>query len=274
MWNVLKNELKRSLFNKWILIAMLVTSIFCLLQFKEMYEGRMGYFEAIKELGFEKSEYICTGSAYENWIMFENYSMYRYIFLFIFPILAVMPYGMSYYMDVRSGYIKQMVSRMSMKTYARAKYIATFVSGGVAITVPMIMNFLFTATIFPMHKPYRFLGNMFGEQLLSGLFYNNPLIYTLFKLLLIFVVSGLMATISLLVSKYIFNYFSVFITPFVLTFLLEFSVYITEYSYVSFSTNLRAEIANSENLVVLLSEILIMFVITYVGFVRSKTEVY
>ena len=87
-------------------------------------------------------------------------------------------------------------------------------------------------------------------------------------------VAGLLATVSLLVSKYIYNYFSVFITPFVVSFMLEFSVYITGMNWISFSNNLRAESQIVESYTALLIEIVVLFAATYFGFVSSKKEVY
>lgn len=274
MWKIFKSELKRSLFNKWMLIAMIITSAFCIRQLIDVYNSRMEYFSVIEELGYDKAVNICTTTAYENWILFD-FNTYKIALIFVIPILAVLPFGMSYYSDLKSGYIKQIVSRMSMKTYTRAKYIAAFISGGVAVTLPLFIQFLLTATLYPLHNPYRFDGTMRGQYCFAvDLFYEHPMIFTLFRLLLVFVVAGLFATVSLLVSKYIYNYFSVFITPFVVAFMLEFSVYITGINSLGLTNNLRAENQTTESFVILSAEIIVMFVVTYFGFVGSKKEVY
>lgn len=274
MINILKSELKRSIFNKWTLIAMMIIMCFGIKHFMGMYDSRMEYIHYVEEAGYGNAVNVCSGTAYEYWIMFD-FNMYKIVILFIMPILSVLPFGMSYYSDVKSGYIKQIVSRMSMKTYTRAKYIATFISGGLAVTLPLFIQFLLTATIFPLHKPDRFACAMVGQYCFDvDLFYEHPMIFTLFRLMLIFVVAGLLATVSLLVSKYIYNYFSVFITPFVVSFMLEFSVYITGMNWISFSNNLRAESQIVESYTALLIEIVVLFAATYFGFVSSKKEVY
>lgn len=274
MINILKSELKRSIFNKWTLIVMMIIMGFGIKHFMGMYDSRMEYIRYVEETGYVNAVNICSGTAYENWIMFD-FNMYKIVIIFIMPILSVLPFGMSYYSDVKSGYIKQIVSRMSMKTYTRAKYIATFISGGLAVTLPLFLQFLLTATIFPLHKPDRFWCAMIGQYCFDvDLFYEHPMIFTLFRLMLIFVVAGLLATVSLLVSKYIYNYFSVFITPFVVSFMLEFSVYITGMNWISFSFNLRAERQMVESYTALLIEIVVLFIVTYFGFVSSKKEVY
>lgn len=273
MCSIFKIELKRSLLNKWTLIASAITSIFCILHFMDVYEGRMAFFEAVEELGYTKAAEVCTGSAYEQWILFDP-NLYSYALFFVMAVIVVLPYGASYYNDVKSGYIKQIVSRISVKTYTRAKYIATFISGGMVIVLPMIMEFLAVATIFPIHKPYRPSSIMFGEEkFLIDLFYDHPMIFTLFRILLVFIVAGLLATISLLVAKFISNYFSILITPFIFTFILEVCVRLIGKDEISFACSLQAQ-SGSYNYGILFAQIAAIFVVTYFGFVNSRKEVY
>ena len=186
-------------------------------------------------------------------------------------IIVVLPYGVSYYTDVKSGYIKQIVSRMSIKSYTRAKYIATFISGGIVIGLPLFIEFLAVATIFPIHRPYRPSSIMYGEEtFLIDLYYEYPMI---FRLLLVFAVAGLLATMALLVAKYISNYFSIVITPFIFTFILAFCMRITEKAEIAFMNSLQAHSQNY-NYGILFGEIIVMFVLTYFGFVSSRKEVY
>ena len=274
MWNILKNECKRSLLNKWTIISMLIVSVFCVIHFNGRYEARMMYLDRAKEIGMYKALNVCISTAYENWILFEP-NLYRYALIFVLPILAVLPYGMSYYSDLKSGYVKQIATRISMKVYTRAKYIATFLSGGIAITLPLFVQFLLTATIFPLHKPYRFNGSLIGQHSFANdLFYEHPLIYTLLRMMVIFVISGLLATVSLLVSKYIYNLFSVFITPFVVSFILQFITKIIGEDKISFMALLPADCIFGGAYATLCTEILVLFVVSYFGFVTSKKEVY
>lgn len=275
MWNILKNECKRSLFNKWTIISMLIVTGFCAIQFYDCFNARMMYFDIVKELGQEKSVNICITTAYENWILFERSSMYKYILIFIMPILTVLPYGTSYYSDLKSGYVKQMATRISMKTYTRIKYCATFLSGGIAITLPLFIQFLLTSTLYPLHKPYRFNGSLSGQYSFAvDLFYEYPMLYTMLRLLIVFVMAGLLATVALLVSKYIYNLFSVFITPFVISFMLQFIAVIIGEDKVSFSAVLPADSAWDGAYSILFVEILVLFVVTYFGFVGAKKEIY
>ncbi len=273
MWKVLKLELKRSILNKWTFMAMLVTSVFCAIHFQSLYEPRMSYLIITKEEGLDAMTNVCTGSAYDHWILFQ-FNIYSYALLFVMGIIVVIPYGVSYYTDVKSGYIKQVISRTSMKVYTRAKYIATFLSGGIVIILPIFLEFLLVATMYPIHKPYRPSSIMYGEEtFLIDLYYDYPMIFTMFRLLLVFVVAGLLATMALLVAKYISNYFSIIITPFVFTFILAFCVRITEKAEIAFMNSLQAQ-SQRYNYGILFGEIIVMFLLTYFGFVNSRKEVY
>jgi len=274
MWNILKNECKRSIFNKWIIISMVVVSVFCAIQFYDCFESRMKHIDMVKELGQYKSVNVCKVTAYERWLFFQP-NLYRYALIFVLPILAVLPYGMSYYSDLKSGYVKQIATRISMKVYTRAKYIATFLSGGIAITFPLFVQFFIIATIYPLHKPYRFDGSLIGQySFATDFFYEHPVIYTILRMLVIFVISGLLATISLLVSKYIYNLFSVFITPFVVCFILQFITKIIGEDKISLMVLLPADCNFGGAYTTLCIEILVLFVVSYFGFVTSKKEVY
>ncbi len=274
MWSILRNECKRSICNKWTIISMMVVSLFCAIHFYDVFNARMMYFDIVKELGQEKSVNVCITTAYENWILFEP-NTYRYVLIFVMPILAVLPYGTSYYTDLKSGYVKQIATRISMKTYTRIKYMATFLSGGIVIVLPLVIQFLLTATIYPLHKPYRFNGSMNGEySFVVDIFYEHPMIYTIFRLLLVFIVAGLLATVALFISKYIYNLFSVFITPFAISFILQFIGVMIGQDLVSFLAILPADSHRNEAYGILFIEIAVLFMVSYFGFVRSKKEIY
>ena len=274
MYRVLKNELKRGIFNKWTLLSFLCVAVFCIMHFMEVYDSCVFIDDIGKEFGYIGVEGECEATPYDQWILFSP-NQHIVIIFFIMPILATLPYGTSFYSEMKIGYVKQMVSRMSMKTYMRAKYIATFITGGMVVVVPMLAQFFALATILPLHKPYRYYMAIIGEETFCiDLFYEHPMIYTLFRILLVFVVAGLLATLALLVSKHIYNYFSVFITPFVLSFMLIFLSRVTGVGEIDFSATLHAQTNSQYNYSILFVEIIILFVCTYFGFVSSKKEVY
>ena len=270
--NILKLELKRSLFNKWTLISFGIVSLICALQCIEVYENRIAEIQYLLDKGYEVNANICYETPYSNWILCYK-SMHFVVLLYIAPLLVVLPHGVSYYSDYKSGYIKQILTRVSMKQYTRAKYISTFISGGSILIITMIIQFMVLATFLPLHKPQIHHGMLSGEITFGiELFYEHPFVFTLMWWIIGFVASGVFACIALIVSKFISNYFSILITPFVISFVfyvLDVLIKLPNYFF-----ELRPNMSLRTNIWSLVIETILIFVITYFGFVRNKKEVY
>ena len=266
-------ELKRAIFNKWTLISISIALVICLIPIPEKYEY-MNMLNNDNAFILDNGKVLCTTTAYQHWLLYDRFDNTIYIFLFILPILAALPYGASYYTDVKNGYIKNLLSRCSMREYCIAKYIATFITGGAVITVPIVVQFLILGLIFPLYTPYRTSIPITGETSFGlDLLLDYPLLNTLMWCIIIFLVSGLLATISLSVSRYIYNFFGIILTPFVLSFFLIFLVYLTGIHEIAFIYSISSWSSYDYNYFILFGEIIILFVITFFTFVFQKKEV-
>lgn len=271
---MIKLELKRSLKNRWTLLIFSIVSVFCLIAYFEQYILVQNSINLDIEMGYESVSYLRFSTPYNMWFLFEK-SRLEYIFLFLMPIFAVLPYGASYYADIKSGYAKQIITRVAPRKYYAAKYIATFVSGGAVTTVPVFIQFLLLALFLPLHKPFRFQSLMIGENTLGiDLFFAHPMIYTLICMLCVFIVSGVFATVGLFISLYITNFFSVILTPFAISFILLFVTYISGISEFSFMNSLQAITELEYNYWIPLIEVIVLFLITFMTFVMSRKETY
>ena len=66
--------------------------------------------------------------------------------------------------------MSQMIVRTGKQRYLTAKYIATFISGGLTMVVPLITNFMLTALFVPAIKPvptYDTTYGVFGNSIFS-----------------------------------------------------------------------------------------------------------
>ena len=52
MYRVLKNELKRGIFNKWTLLSFLCVAVFCIMHFMEVYDSCVFIADIGKEFGY------------------------------------------------------------------------------------------------------------------------------------------------------------------------------------------------------------------------------
>ena len=97
-----------------------------------------------------------------------------------------------------------------------ARFIATFISGGLVTMLPLLLNLCATMMFIPALKPS---GNgLFihsGAYIMGNLFCEHPLIYVLIYVLQFFIYGGSFALVSLAVSFFIDNTFLVIISPFV-----------------------------------------------------------
>jgi len=64
-----------------------------------------------------------------------------------------MPFGWSYHQERQNGVYNQIISRSSKQTYFISKYIAVFVSGGLAVSLPLLFDLFATAMVCPYVVP-------------------------------------------------------------------------------------------------------------------------
>lgn len=67
--------------------------------------------------------------------------------------------------------MSQMIVRTGKQRYLTAKYIATFISGGLTMVVPLITNFMLTALFVPAIKPvptYDTTYGVFGNSIFQN----------------------------------------------------------------------------------------------------------
>lgn len=154
-------------------------------------------------------------SVFNMWLGSDDTSPWLMTYLMLFPILAAIAYGASYYDDIKSGYIKSVCTRVKKNKYLMAKYIAVFISAGTTVIIPMLFNLMLTAAIMPSLIPS--MNDLFAPGsvgMFSYVFYTKPYLYIFIYLCMYFVYAGVLASISLAVSKTAGYRFVVLIIPF------------------------------------------------------------
>lgn len=189
--------------------------------------------------GAQRSGYLGF-SLFVNWIAVNTASSGNAAFSFVWPILAAMPYGWSYYRDRRTGVYNQLVSRCGVRTYFFSKYLAVFISGGLAVAIPILFNLLVNALICPycVPKVITSLVMIFDGHFLSEVFYTNPWLHALIWCGVVFLYGGAAACLTFLVGTKPQLQVMVTLTPFaclvlvdsVISLLREFWVSNIEYS--------------------------------------------
>ncbi len=162
-------------------------------------------------------------SLFLKWISVNGVNWGSRTFSLIWPILAAMPYGFSLCQDRRSGYDNQTITRCGEKPFFRGKYIACFVTGGLAVSLPVILNLLLDALICPAWTPeVQMLGSSIGNgYFLAKLFYTKPWIFCAVWCVLDFLWGGAVACLCLTLGGVLRHSFMVVLFPFVVLFAAE-----------------------------------------------------
>lgn len=214
-------------------------------------------------------------NAFTSWIG-SSYTAQSFLYYLILPILACIPFADSFFTDRKNGYVKNVLIRVNKKDYYRAKYLATFISGGIAVTVPLIINFIITSMTLPSYTPnVASYGHIGQVSMWSELFFTSPYIYILGYLIIDFIFSGFIATIGLSISLLAEYRFMVLIAPFL--------IYVFIYSILG-SFNLESYIplvflqpcSYKNKFIIILLETVIIFLVTSTTFLVKgiKEDIY
>ena len=157
MQKVLRTEIKKAIMTRYFIISIAIGILISMLGLvynvglfcgNQRYDGMNPCYEAF--------------TLFNHWIGGEGFSLGSSLYFFVFPILIAIPYGWSYCGEQKSGYMSQMIVRTGKQRYLTAKYIATFISGGLTMVVPLITNFMLTALFVPAIKPVPTYDTTYG----------------------------------------------------------------------------------------------------------------
>ena len=160
-------------------------------------------------------------SLFSTWMGNELFPIQSYIFYLILPLLAVLPFGSSLFEDIKSGYIINVCTRVEKKIYFKAKYLAVFLSGGVAVVAPLLLNLVLSSMFMPAFIPDNgTVGTISPTTMVYEVFFTHPLIYVLMFIVIDFIFAGVIATLALSYTYFTEHRFGVMIVPFVFYFFI------------------------------------------------------
>lgn len=233
MCSVLKLELKIAFKNKFFWISVVLGCLITLLSFEHMVNM---YYEGMSAISGNSTDiiydpHIGINTVFNCWIGGEPFSLGSSIYFFVFPLLIALPYGWSYSEERKCGYRRMMITKTGKKKYYCAKYVAVFLSGGVAMVLPLIFNFWMTLLVVPAILPdvtMNMFYGVFGGSFLAELYYTVPFLYVAIYLFIDFVYCGFLVCICMAVSGIVRQKWGVVLIPFLL---LLFVHVITDYIY-------------------------------------------
>ena len=267
MKGVLKTELKRAFQNKYLWFALLIGIAISIWHTVENVLPIMQYLEGDLKGGLPHS-------VFNKWMGGENHTLQPVLYYILVPLLATLPFGVSFYQDRKSGYLKNIFTRTDKKQYYIAKYIAVFLSGGVAGLLPLLFNFLSTAMCLPLILPQASAGtfSVFEGGLFADIFYTNPYAFLAIYMVMNFIFFGLLATIALAAGQFMENYFVVLLTPFLYSVLFMFLANFTGNVNYSMQNFLRPSLPVNASLIEVLAEGILLAVVTLILFIGKGVK--
>lgn len=228
---LVKTELSKALKNKYFVITLIIATVLAV--FSAM--NRINLFAKVSEMvektraadgSFKTNPYYPADTLYCYWISGEVQTSYYALFYLLIPVFAAFPFGWSYCVELKKGYVKNIVTRIDKKKYFFAKYIAVFVAGGLTVLIPLVVNFVTVACFVPATVPsvlYDTYTYVSGADMWASLFYTHPLVYSVLYMLISFIFGGLIAAISLAVTFFARNRIAVLLIPLFLMLCLSFA---------------------------------------------------
>lgn len=173
-------------------------------------------------------------SVFEKWIGGEQSSVFPKLYFLVIPLIMAIPYGGSLQEDLKSGYVKNICTRIGKGKYFAAKYIVTFTAGMFAV-IPLILNFVISAMFLPAVIPQA--SSLFytinARSMMGELFYQHPYVYLCLYLLIDMVFFGLLATVSLVVTFVSEYTYVAILSPFLLCVMLLAVTMISKFSMIA-----------------------------------------
>ncbi len=171
-----------------------------------------------------EGQYYGIYTAYDLWMgCTVAWSAPQMLFFFLIPLLAATPYALSYVSDQRSGYIKLISLRAGRKVYYRAKFFAVFIAGGVAVSLPLLINFFLTTLYAPLMPTDPYAINSVNYTTVTAVFYYKaPMLFVFFGLLVVFLYGGLMATFCLGMAQFTDFVLTVWVAPLLVTLMIDY----------------------------------------------------
>ncbi|MEF9992476.1 MAG: hypothetical protein RR835_08630 [Peptostreptococcaceae bacterium] len=182
MNNYYQTELRKSFYSKQFLLAT-IFSFICLC---------IGGIEYL-------SGYLDSSTVGSFYLFMDSYSSGFYsVLIFLSPIICSIPFALSYLDEKESNKFEIIIKEVGLKKYIKSKLIANMLSGGMALSISLILYYLFLITIkgiIPSDINYYDLN-----QNLGAFIANNQFAYILVEIIFAFIFGATFANLTFCMS--------------------------------------------------------------------------
>lgn len=202
MKSCLKTEIWKAFHNWFFWSAVLIGTVFALLDVVEYWKISRELIERNLGRSLPVHPFIATSVAQRFMVITGTLTTGSRIFYTVWPVLAALPFGWSYWKEKESGVFDQIVIRAGRKQYLMAKLTAIFISGGLALMIPVTVNLLVVAQLYATVRPdvLAQVDMVSNGYFLSELFYSHPFWFCLIWCGMTFLWGGVTSCLCFLVG--------------------------------------------------------------------------
>jgi len=268
---LLKLEFKRLLKSKFLYISILIGIALCTWLFFVELNEVINFNKQISLYGIDKAGLYYPRSLYNSFIGLEYAYLPSTILYTIFPLLVTIPFSISFFLDKKNGYLKNILINCNKKKYYIAKYITTFISGAFATAIILGFGLLISAMFFPALPPELTTSTFMPydtTQMWVFLFITKPFLYIIFYSIIDILFYGLIATIPLSLSIWAKNDIFVLVAPILFFLILDYILNTLNLSSFSPIRFLRmCQLGIESNIIIIIIEALIILISTMYTFI-------
>lgn len=198
----LRTEIWKALHNWFFWSAVAIGTILSVMDAVEWWQLSKPIYETVLTSPNVYKRFMTMSIAQRFIAITGNMSTGGRVFYTVWPVLAALPFGWSYWKEKDSGVSDQIMIRAGKKQYAAAKLTAMFLSGGLALAIPVTVNLLTVAQIYRTVQP-----NVLSEVdiisngfFLPRLFYSHPFLFCLVWCGMTFLWGGVTSCLCLIVG--------------------------------------------------------------------------
>lgn len=172
---------------------------------------------------------------YARWIGNDIGSFCASLFYYVTPLLAMLPFGIQYLLDMRSGYLKNLMIRVPFQTVIVSYGVCNFIGGFLSSLFPYFLSLYINSLLYPslIPEPSTLQYSVSSISLFSDLFFSHPLVYCVLYSVISALYPALLALVGMGISLYLKNIFLSLMFPFLFNFLVSYLALTLHISFLS-----------------------------------------
>ena len=187
---MLKTEVWKAFHNSFFWMAILVGSVIAVLEAILTWSAVWPMIQDILTRDFGRS--FRGLSLFYEWMGVVSLRFTSTLYYLVWPVLGALPFGWSFWKEQNEGVVNQEVIRGGRRAYLNTKFTAVFVTGGICVAWPLLLNLMLEAMFLQASAPnvLHEVSAVSNGHLLSKLYYAHPWIYCLCWCIVVFFEGG------------------------------------------------------------------------------------